>query len=311
MRLDRILAALLILASLTVAIATWWGGPRAIRADGIALREPGKADIALIDVYGPIADSKPDEGIFGGKGASAPRLIKAIREAEHDGVKAILLRINSPGGTAAASQMIHEELMRLRKAGKIKIVTAMGDVAASGGYFIACASDHIVANPSTTTGSIGVILHVQEVSRLMDKVGVGHTTIQSGKNKDILSPFRKMRPDERALLQELVNDTYQQFLEAIIAGRDMPLETLRPLADGRVFTGRQALKVGLIDSLGNYQDAIAKASSLSGIKGEPTTRNYTSESIFEEILPRFETKLPGWLLPREATWNKIPLALME
>ncbi|MNX67244.1 putative signal peptide peptidase SppA [compost metagenome] len=267
-------------------------------------------------MYGTIADGAPDEGLFGSRGASATRLIKAIRTAEKDKVKAILLRINSPGGTAAASQMVYEELMRLRKAGKIKIVTGMGDVTASGGYYIAAASDHIVANPATTTGSIGVILHVQNVQRLFDKLGIGETTIQSGPRKDILSPFRPMRPDERAILQALVDDTYQQFLSAVVTGRKMPLDKIKPLADGRVFTGSQAQKVGLVDSLGNYQDALTKAASLAGIKGEPRTRNYTSGTFFEDFFPRLEGKLPGWaasLLAHEpkAGWNKIPLTLME
>ncbi|HEY9899757.1 MAG TPA: signal peptide peptidase SppA [Pantanalinema sp.] len=316
MRTDRILAFFLIAACLLAAVAGWWRAPRERIGTGLVMDGAGGAQVAIIDVYGTIADGAPDDGLFGSRGASATRLIKAIRAAEKDKVKAILLRVNSPGGTAAASQMVYEELMRLRKKGTIKIVTGMGDVAASGGYYIAAASDHIVANPATTTGSIGVILHIQNLQKLFDKIGIGETTIQSGPRKDILSPFRAMRPDERALLQALVNDTYQQFLDAVSAGRKLPIEKLKPLADGRVFTGNQASRVGLVDSLGNYQDALTKAASLSGIKGEPRTRNYTSGTLFEDVFPRFESKLPGWaaglIAPDpKASWNKIPLTLME
>ncbi|HEY9855021.1 MAG TPA: signal peptide peptidase SppA [Stenomitos sp.] len=312
MRTDRLLAALLIIACLFAAITTWWHGDR--RGMGTAeLADAGSgADIAMIDVYGTISDGKPDGGPFGDSGASAIRLIKAIRAAEKDHVKAILLRINSPGGTAAASQMVYEELMRVRKAGKIKIVTSMGDMTASGGYYIAAASDHIMANPATTTGSIGVILHVQNVQKLFDKLGVGSTVIKSGAHKDILSPFRPMTRDEQALLQQLVNDTYQQFLQAVVAGRKMPLDKLKPLADGRVFTGDLAQKVGLVDSLGNYEDAIVKTGALAGIKGTPKVRNYTSETFWEGIFPKVESKLSSLLSPATGMgWNKIPLALME
>lgn len=313
MRTDRFLAMFLIIASLAAAISTWWTSDRVPAAtESLAIGKTGPAEIALIDIYGMIADSEPEDGFFGGRGATAQRLIKAIREAEQDGVKAILLRINSPGGTAAASQMIYDELMRIRKAGKIKIVTSMGDVTASGGYYIAAASDHIIANAATTTGSIGVILHAQNVQKLFDKLGIADATIKSGANKDILSPFRPMRADERALLQALVNDTYQQFLDAVTQGRKMPLTKLKPLADGRIFTGRQALRVGLVDSLGNYQAALAKAAALAKIKGEPSVSNYTEGGFFDGFLPKLESKLPSWLgSSKTASWNKIPLALME
>ncbi len=312
MRVDRILALTLIVATIVAAATAWWTGDRDRGMPAADLSEPGEAEIAMIDVYGAISDAKPGEDVFGSSGAGAIRLIRAIREAEADGVKALLMRINSPGGTAAASQMVYNELMRVRKAGKIKVVTTMGDMAASGGYYIAAASDHIVANPATTTGSIGVILHLQNVEKLFDKIGVDTTTIKSGPRKDILSPFRPMAPDERTLLQGLVDDTYRQFLEAIVAGRKMPVEKLRPLADGRVFTGEQALKVGLVDSLGNYEDAILKTASLTGIKGKPKVRNYTSESLFEGLFPKLESKLSSLLgASAGASWNKLPLTLLE
>jgi protease-4 len=312
MRTDRILALLLIIACFVAAIAAWIRPAVTPSARLAPLSTGGQADVALIDVYGTISDGQDLDGFFGSTGATANRLVKAIREAERDHVKAILVRINSPGGTAAASQMVYSELMRVRKAGHIKVVAAMGDVAASGGYYIASAAQHIVANPATTTGSIGVIIHVGNIARLFDKLGISETTIQSGVHKDILSPFRPIKSDERTLLQGLVNDTYEQFLAAVEAGRHLSDAQLRPIADGRVFDGKQALAVHLVDSLGTYQEAIAKAASLAGVKGEPSVRTYPGGGLFEQVWPRFESRLPAWLGGASAErWNKVPLALME
>lgn len=315
MRTDRILAALLIAGSVAAASAAWLAGPP--RGDSLDLRGPmtgGKsANVALIDVYGLISDTS-DGGVFGaGEGASSNRLIRAIRTAEQDGMKAILLRINSPGGTAAASQAIYEELMRVRKDGKIKIVAAMGDVAASGGYYVAAAADHITALPATTTGSIGVIMRLQNVSGLMNKIGVESQAFQSGPHKDILSPFRNPTASEREILQAQVSETYGQFLADLVEGRKMPLEQLRPLADGRIFTGSQAQKVGLVDSLGNWRVALTKAADLAGIKGEPVVENYSEGAFWRSFVPRIEAKLPGFLAeaPNAALPVKVPLAVME
>ena len=150
--------------------------------------------MALVNVYGLISDAAAS-GPFGGTaGANSTALIKAIRRAREDKVKAILVRINSPGGTAAASQAVYEELMRTRKETKIKIIASLGDVAASGGYYVASAAHHIVANPASLTGSIGVIVRTQNLSSLLDKIGVETGTVQSGPYKDILSPYRENHP---------------------------------------------------------------------------------------------------------------------
>ena len=315
MRTDRILAALVVAGSVLAASAAWVAGPS--REASIDLKGPlgadGLANVALIDVYGTISDTA-DGGLFGsGEGASANRLIAAIRDAEKDGVKAILLRINSPGGTAAASQAVYQELMRVRKDGKIKIIASMGDVAASGGYYIAAAADHVTALPATTTGSIGVIMHLQNIEGLMDKLGIDTRTVQSGPHKDILSPFRQPSESERAILQTQVMETYNQFLNDIAAGRKMPLDKLRPLADGRIFTGSQAQQVGLVDSLGNWRVALNKAGDLAGIKGEPTGSNYSEPNFWKGIVPRMEMKLPGFLPASQGVEMpvKVPLALME
>lgn len=318
MRTDRILAGLLVAGCLAAASAAWLKAPA--RDSGTmsgdlkgALGSGGKAQVALIDVYGVISDTA-DGGVFGATdGASANRLIEAIREAEKDQVKAILLRINSPGGTAAASQAVYEELMRVRRDGKITIVASMGDVAASGGYYIAAAADHITALPATTTGSIGVIMHLQNVEGLMDKLGIDTRTVQSGPHKDILSPFRQPSAGEQAILQAQVMETYQQFLQAIVAGRKMPLEKLRPLADGRIFTGTQAMASGLVDSTGNWRVALRKAADLAGIKGEPEVSNYSEGNFWKGIVPRLEARIPGLSAPHLGSELpvKVPLALME
>jgi protease-4 len=268
----------------------------------------------LINVYGVISDSVAPGPFSQADGVSATGLIKAIQRARDDQVKAILLRINSPGGTAAASQAIYDELMRTRKETNIKIVATFGDVAASGGYYIASAAHHIVANPASLTGSIGVIIRTQNVSDLFDKIGVKSDSIKSGQYKDILSPYRQTTVDERSLLQAIVNDSYNQFLQAIVEGRNMPLPQLKPLADGRLYTGTQAKAVKLVDSLGNYHDALNKAAELAKIKGEPQVRNYTDGFInpFSVLFSAsLEQLIPGYQEARLARWHQIPLMLME
>lgn len=228
--------------------------------------------IAVVKIEGVLLDSKD--------------IIEELREhRENSSVKAILLRIDSPGGAVAPSQEIYAEVLKIRDEGKKKIVTSMGSVAASGGYYIASASDKIVANPGSVTGSIGVILELANVSGLMKKVGVESVVIKSGKFKDVGSLFRTMTPDERDLLQGVIDDTYDQFIEAVSAGRGISKEDLIPIADGRVFTGRQAKKLGLVDELGSMQDAIKITADLAGIKGEPHIIEKKKKiSLFERFL---------------------------
>ena len=197
-------------------------------------------------------------------------IIEELKEyRSSDSVKAILLRIDSPGGAVAPSQEIYQEVKKIRDEGKKKIVTSMGSVAASGGYYIASASDKIVANPGSITGSIGVILELANISGLMKKVGVESVIVKSGKYKDIGSMFRSMTPEERELIQGVIDDTHDQFIEAVAEGRGMEKEKVILIADGRVFTGRQAQKLGLVDEIGNMQDAIKITAKLAGIKGKP------------------------------------------
>jgi protease IV len=310
MRLDRLLATLLVVICLVAAVGNW------ILGASFQNSEQSKVDIALIDVYGTISDTA-SAGPFGtASGSSMNTLLESIQTARKDKVKAILLRINSPGGTAAASQSVNHELMRVRKETKIKIVASLGDVAASGGYYIASAAHHIVANPSTLTGSIGVIIRTQNVGSLLEKLGVQSGTVQSGQFKDILSPFRSTTADERQIIQGIVSDSYEQFLASIVEGRGMPLGELRKLADGRIFTGSQAKNAKLVDSLGNYQDAVQQTTKMIALKKEPNIRNYTkgsSSSLLAKLLPFSvgPNGSSGFSAPIAQDWDKLPLALME
>jgi protease-4 len=191
------------------------------------------------------------------------------RYAKDSSVLGIVLRIDSPGGAVVPAQEIYEAVNRLRTTYDKKVVVSMGTVAASGGYYIAAASDKIVASPGTLTGSIGVIMEIPNVEGLMKKVGVESITIKSGSRKDAGSPFRRMQPEERALLQSVLDDVHHQFIEAVAKGRGLEVVDVTRLADGRVFTGRQAKAAGLVDQLGGLRDAIQAAAELVHIEGEP------------------------------------------
>lgn len=315
MRRDRIFAIALITLCFISAFGNWLGG--SIRESSSELTSALPAEVALFDIYGGISDSAAPGLLGGSTGVSSNSVIAGIRKARKDDVKAILLRINSPGGTAAASQAIFDELMRAREETDMQIVASLGDVAASGGYFVASAAHHIVTNPTTVTGSIGVIIRTQNLSPLLDKVGVENSTVQSGEYKDILSPYRNPKPAETELLQGIVTESYQQFLNSIVAGRDISLEKLKPLADGRIFTGTQAQKAGLADSLGNYADALDKVAELAKIDGEPRVRDYLKGGgVLQRVLGNslslsLEQLLPGYQQARFSSSQKVPLALME
>ena len=184
-----------------------------------------------------------------------------------DAIKAVVLRIDSPGGGVASSQEIYAAVTDLKK--KKKVITSMGSLAASGGYMVACATDKIVANPGTITGSISAVMHFANAEELLKKLGLKASAVKSGKFKDIGSPVREMTAEERALLQELVDDIYDQFLDMVARDRNLQKENLRKIADGRVFTGRQAQKLGLVDYLGDMGYAVTLAGEMSGIKGKP------------------------------------------
>lgn len=210
--------------------------------------------VAIIEVEGMIV--------------SAGKTIERLHAAEDDAsVKAVVLRIDSPGGGVGPSQEIHDEVVKLVQTKPV--VVSMGSLCASGGYYIAAPASRIFANPGTITGSIGVIMEFTNIQDLLDKIGLKNRVVKSGKHKDIGSPVRPMSAEDEAILQGLIDDVHSQFVEAVAAGRKLDVATVKPLADGRIFTGRQAQASGLVDELGNLESAIAAAAEMGGIVGEP------------------------------------------
>lgn len=225
--------------------------------------------IGVVTVEGVISDGGRGGLLFGPSGARA--IMEDLRAAaDDDSLKAVIVLINSPGGSPAASHAIYEEITRLRA--KKKVVACMTDVAASGGYYVASACDKIVAQGSTLTGSIGVIFGGVSYYGLMKKLGLQNATQTAGKYKDVGSPLRPMNPEEKALLQGMLNDIYGQFVQAVADGRNLKVSRVRQLAEGRVYTGQQAKAVGLVDELGNFYDAVKLTGKLAGIKGEPKVK---------------------------------------
>ncbi len=228
-------------------------------------KSSAKPGIAWIKVRGVIAQDDNSGPFSRPSGAGA--IAKKIRDAAADkNVKAIVLDINSPGGTVASVQNIYNELLRAKEKEK-KVVALFRDVAASGGFYIAMAADKIVAEPGTITGSVGVIMQTSNVEGLFDKIGVKVTPITSGKYKDMGSTFRPMTDAEKAILQDMVNDTYTQFFAAVKAGRpDVKAEDLTEYTDGRVFTGQRAFNLGFVDKLGGEEEARLLAGELAGLE---------------------------------------------
>ncbi|HEY9847306.1 MAG TPA: signal peptide peptidase SppA, partial [Candidatus Caenarcaniphilales bacterium] len=214
-------------------------------------RRSVRKQIARIEVTGLIA------------GATRKRVLEALKTVEEKGFPALLLRIDSPGGTVGDSQEIYSALKRLRE--KVKIVASFGNISASGGVYIGMGAEHIMTNPGTITGSIGVILRGNNLERLLQRVGVSFKVIKSGPYKDILAFDRELTEPEKNILQELIDTSYQQFVQTIADGRELAVETVKSFADGRVFTGQQALELGLVDRLGTEDDARRWAAELVGL----------------------------------------------
>ncbi|WP_455377849.1 signal peptide peptidase SppA [Petrachloros mirabilis] len=217
------------------------------------------------------------------------------RFAENPLVKAIVLRIDSPGGGVVPSQEIYDAVQRVRNKNNKAVIASMGTVAASGGYYIAAATDRIIANPGTLTGSIGVIMETANVEGLLKKIGVEGVVVKSGKFKDVGSPLRKMTLEEQALLQSVMDDVHKQFIEAVAEGRALEMPAVQALADGRIFTGRQAKEAQLVDELGNLEDAIQLAADMGGIEGEPKVveprRRFSIRELLESRLSVLFPKL--------------------
>ena len=222
--------------------------------DGADTAMSAKSGIGLVEVKGMILDSK-----------------ETIRQLRHflkqDGVKAVVMRVDSPGGIVAPSQEIFEEVKKF--AAKKKIIVSMGSLAASGGYYISAPATLIYANPGTITASIGVFLKLSNIEALMDKIGIKSHTLKTGKYKDSGSPLRKFSAEDRAMLQSVIDNTHEQFIRAVAEGRKLPIDDVRKIADGRILSGEQAKRARLVDRLGTLQDAIEEAGKQAGIKGEP------------------------------------------
>lgn len=263
--------------------------------------------VGLINVDGIITSGKPDGSLFGGSGAEAQRIIRQLKAARaNKRIKAVVLYINSPGGSAAGSDAIYEEVLKLRQA-DIPVIAAMGDMAASGGYYVAAAADRIYANGATLTGSIGVISQLPNFSDpngWIGRSGYDVEVFKSGRYKDMGNPFRPIPPDERALFQQMVDDIYGQFLAAVSKGRNIPIATLRPLADGRIYTGRQAIKHRLVDQIGTLQDAIAYANKKAGLPEDAEPYRFRDNPLTELL------GTPSLLAPNFGGGARSPLGLM-
>lgn len=259
----------------SIITAVFFSGREKLQ-EGYNLSGPG-SKVAVVNLTGTILASR--------------RIVSELQAvAENRSVKAIVLRVDSPGGGVAASQEIYEEVKSISDTVK-PVVVSMGSMAASGGYYVSCGATRIVADPGTITGSIGVIAMFPNYAKLMTKLGLQMDVIKSGKYKDSGSPFRQMTEQDKKYFQGVVDNSFDQFLNVVAKNRKLPIDKLKKFADGRVFTGEQALKLGLIDTLGSLQDAIKIAAHLGGIKGspvvvEPAERRTLFDFIFGDFLSK-------------------------
>ncbi|MEM9484472.1 MAG: signal peptide peptidase SppA [Cyanobacteria bacterium P01_F01_bin.116] len=254
-----------------------------------------RKQIARIEISGAIA------------GGTRKRVLEALEEVKEKKFPALLLRIDSPGGTVGDSQEIYDALKQLQET--VKIVASFGNISASGGVYIGMGAQHIVSNPGTITGSIGVILRGNNLERLLERIGVSFKVIKSGPYKDILSFDRELTQPEQTILQELIDVSYGQFVSTVATARKLDEETVRGFADGRIFTGAQALDLGVVDRLGSEADARRWATELAGLDPDKT-EVYT----IEERKPFWNKLLPGnnqvaaWYSPKLIGWLEFELA---
>lgn len=238
---------------------------------------PSGDRIAVVPVQGQITTREP-EGLFAVQGASAERIIEQLEDIKNDSsIQAVMLDINSPGGGVVASEQIHDAIVEVRDEGT-PVVAYFGDTAASGGYYVAAPADAIVANPATITGSIGVIAQVPNLEELYDKLGIEMQVITSGELKDMMQPNRALTEEEREIIQEFLDENHERFMEVVAEGRDLSMSEVEELADGRIYTGRQAADNGLVDELGDYGDAISTTGEIAGLGSDPDVEELSPET---------------------------------
>lgn len=274
-----ILVGLVIVLAIALVSTLGTMGVLGVLRGGIS--SPSGDKVAIINISGLISWSAGG-GVMGASEGVGP-VLDHLRDAEQDdSVKSILLWVDSPGGSAAASQAVYQKLMEVRQ--KKPIVAGMADVAASGAYYISCAANKIVAQRATETGSIGVIFHTINLAGLLSKYGVSEDVVKSGVYKDMGSPYRPMTSAEQSIMKGMIMNIYDQFVSDVASARNMPVQKVKSLADGRVWTGQQALKLGLIDQLGTREDAIKLAAKLGGIQGWPKFKQYQELPVWMKML---------------------------
>lgn len=250
------------------------------RFSEVAVEGEGEEKIVLVPIRGLITFSEGQN--FWERESMGKQVVERLRAAAEDpAVKAVVLLIDSPGGGITASDIIYHRVKELGESGKV-VVAAFEDLAASGGYYVACPADWIVAHPTTITGSIGVIIQTLNLEVLMEKIGVRDVTIKRGEEKDILSPFRELTAAERAMLQGVIDEMYQRFLNVVSEGRGLDGDRLEAVAGGSIFTGTQALDCDLVDEIGYRDTAIARARELAGLK-EATVIEYRRVYSFFDL----------------------------
>ncbi|MFO7535043.1 MAG: signal peptide peptidase SppA [Kiritimatiellia bacterium] len=270
----------------------------------------GDTPVVRIPIYGVLTRTASG-GILGEVSDPVGDVLACIQDATKDEeVMAIILEVDSPGGEVTASDVIYRALLKFKQAKKgRKVVALFEDVAASGAYYIAMAADHIVAQPTTITGSIGVLISTMNFKGLGDKLGVEDVTIKSGANKDMLNPLRTITPEERAIIQGVVDDTYARFVSLVVKGRELPEATVRELADGRIMTARQALEAQLVDSIGYWDDAVKVAGDLMDLPAVKVYKYEPQRSIWDflKVSSGSAEQLKRLLEPRPAKlmylWN--------
>ncbi len=295
-RLTVVVATVLVfigVAALFLVFGTSMGRSR--DGGGAALFGPR---VAIVELEGLIAETDD--------------LVRELRHyRDNPSVKAVVIRINSPGGVVGPTQEVHDALLRVRQAGK-PVVASLGSVAASGGYYVAVAADQIYANPGSLTGSIGVIMQMANVDALMKKVGVDYVVVKAGQFKDLGNFSRPLTPEERRVIQSLLDDVHGQFIEAVAKGRKLDRSAVVQFADGRVFSGTQALALKMIDALGGLEEAVNAAAKLANLPTPPPVERARRRfSIIDLIRNELGLTVPTMLLPTQLPMLKTPLYLMD